>query len=657
MDEQNSGGLFKNTRSTIVFVIVAILVIAGLGLLYWANKTGKINIFGSESQPSENIHEISFDNLAAYDQYKGTENNIYLDTLPADSASSGWSSICPNGCGYFAIAKSLYGQDPGTQISGEYISVSITPQEDSAYKLSNISWGNSSNIGGNDTGIYYHNEPFDGQHWQKYIKGGTQTTINIPVKIKVVVSDVVHASVYPPAIITDLKLTFTKEATTTPEPSVSNSATVSSTPSPSSTPKPCFQEGESLGAVIPENADNKCCEGLVPVIPDGIVGTMGTCQKSVATATPESSQTPQESTTPSVTATPTETPTESPTPSATSSSTSIACTLSGLIANEDDSASYINNVSIKIGDTEITKSINGVFSFDLKDYLFHDKITVKFVAEGFDTLEKDLEDPKNNCSSSDNQIIWSILLKPNTALIVTPTPTPVPSASETPTGQNDIKYTIDKMAVSKELELSGGEKANFILFKNDANHSLEILSVTETSAQVKISSDPITINLIKNETKYVDVDNDGQKEFRLRLNSVENGKANITYEQLLTISFQSGLWLQNDAVPGSNFTVDTPGFDEGELITIVITDPDTKQVLLSQTGTVKNGQVTIKIPGDMPTGNKDLTIKSNLVPDKLVSTGINIKSKDLWIGILLGIGALIIAISTLLLMNKLKRRG
>ncbi len=52
----------------------------------------------------------------------------------------------------------------------------------------------------------------------------------------------------------------------------------------------CFGEGESLGAVIPENFDNKCCKGLYPYIEcaedvDGVIGCpigiMGTCEKLI----------------------------------------------------------------------------------------------------------------------------------------------------------------------------------------------------------------------------------------------------------------------------------------------------------------------------------------------------------------------------------------
>ena len=56
-------------------------------------------------------------------------------------------------------------------------------------------------------------------------------------------------------------------------------ASVNATAIPSATVKACFSEGESLGAVIPQNLNNKCCEGLVAVIPGGVVGTMGTCEK------------------------------------------------------------------------------------------------------------------------------------------------------------------------------------------------------------------------------------------------------------------------------------------------------------------------------------------------------------------------------------------
>jgi len=40
----------------------------------------------------------------------------------------------------------------------------------------------------------------------------------------------------------------------------------------------CVGEGESLGAVVPGN-DKQCCSGLAPYVPEGIVGTRGTCMQ------------------------------------------------------------------------------------------------------------------------------------------------------------------------------------------------------------------------------------------------------------------------------------------------------------------------------------------------------------------------------------------
>ena len=41
----------------------------------------------------------------------------------------------------------------------------------------------------------------------------------------------------------------------------------------------CAKERESIGAVYPGVVPKTCCAGLAPVIPQGIVGTMGICQK------------------------------------------------------------------------------------------------------------------------------------------------------------------------------------------------------------------------------------------------------------------------------------------------------------------------------------------------------------------------------------------
>ncbi len=61
------------------------------------------------------------------------------------------------------------------------------------------------------------------------------------------------------------------------------------TPTPSVVPtvSACIKEGQTLGAVIPGNTA-ECCAGLGTYIPDGIVGTRGTCiaPENVPTSTP-----------------------------------------------------------------------------------------------------------------------------------------------------------------------------------------------------------------------------------------------------------------------------------------------------------------------------------------------------------------------------------
>ncbi|EKE11266.1 MAG: hypothetical protein ACD_15C00112G0010 [uncultured bacterium] len=48
---------------------------------------------------------------------------------------------------------------------------------------------------------------------------------------------------------------------------------------PTSKENGCVGEGESIGAVHPDVVARKCCAGMAPVIPKGIVGTQGICQK------------------------------------------------------------------------------------------------------------------------------------------------------------------------------------------------------------------------------------------------------------------------------------------------------------------------------------------------------------------------------------------
>lgn len=73
----------------------------------------------------------------------------------------------------------------------------------------------------------------------------------------------------------------------------STSTKLPATPTPTTTTIPtdttCVPEGESLGAVVPDSEEGQCCPGLVPYIPEGLVGSYGTCLKpeNVPTAAAE----------------------------------------------------------------------------------------------------------------------------------------------------------------------------------------------------------------------------------------------------------------------------------------------------------------------------------------------------------------------------------
>ena len=99
-----------------------------------------------------------------------------------------------------------------------------------------------------------------------------------------------------------------------------------------------------------------------------------------------------------------------------------------------------------------------------------------------------------------------------------------------------------------------------------------------------------------------------------------NESVNITYDQLIAIT-------STTASAGSEIIVEVPGFDEGESVTIVVTDPETGDIVTSYTGIVEDGKVRIRIPANTPEGEKKIEVKSNVVPDKLVTTGINITSR------------------------------
>ena len=57
-------------------------------------------------------------------------------------------------------------------------------------------------------------------------------------------------------------------------------------------------------------------------------------------------------------------------------------------------------------------------------------------------------------------------------------------------------------------------------------------AITTNKVTIIISSDPITLDLSTGETKKVDINNDGTYDLSVKLNSIANGKADVTVKKI-----------------------------------------------------------------------------------------------------------------------------
>lgn len=69
-------------------------------------------------------------------------------------------------------------------------------------------------------------------------------------------------------------------------------------------------------------------------------------------------------------------------------------------------------------------------------------------------------------------------------------------------------------------------------FDGKTEHSITFKEVTETTATLEIASTPITLTLVIGETKNVDINADGTNDLAVKLNSISNGKADVTISKL-----------------------------------------------------------------------------------------------------------------------------
>ena len=63
-------------------------------------------------------------------------------------------------------------------------------------------------------------------------------------------------------------------------------------------------------------------------------------------------------------------------------------------------------------------------------------------------------------------------------------------------------------------------------------HTVAVTAITTNKVTITISSDPITLDLSTGETKKVDINNDGTYDLSVKLNSIANGKADVTVKKI-----------------------------------------------------------------------------------------------------------------------------
>jgi hypothetical protein len=99
-----------------------------------------------------------------------------------------------------------------------------------------------------------------------------------------------------------------------------------------------------------------------------------------------------------------------------------------------------------------------------------------------------------------------------------------------PAGESKDVGSLD--AVSEAIVSMASQSTATFSVAGEA-HSAVVKSLTETSAVITISSDPVDVELAVEETKELDLDGDGVNDLSVTLVSIEDGVANVTFKSLV----------------------------------------------------------------------------------------------------------------------------
>ena len=108
-------------------------------------------------------------------------------------------------------------------------------------------------------------------------------------------------------------------------------------------------------------------------------------------------------------------------------------------------------------------------------------------------------------------------------------------STTTPSISGTVSVDSEKLASGYQARFSKNAKVKTSFTSSSGivgEHSFELVEITSLGVKIIITSDPITVELGKGESKEVDVDADGKKDVMITLNSLSGTKADITIKTL-----------------------------------------------------------------------------------------------------------------------------
>ena len=94
----------------------------------------------------------------------------------------------------------------------------------------------------------------------------------------------------------------------------------------------------------------------------------------------------------------------------------------------------------------------------------------------------------------------------------------------------DVDFTTLETATAS-LSIAEGSSRTFS-FDGATTHTIRVTSLSDTSAVIRIESDPVEVTLGISEAKEVDINDDGINDLKVTLNAIANGVADIAIEKL-----------------------------------------------------------------------------------------------------------------------------